>query len=124
MADDDSTSDVTEESTDEEDSDELLEMAVTIIADDALASYASVYLSLAKSAIVAQLFPLDSSATWDDVPEKFHMRAVEICVYLLNKRGAEGEVSHSENGVSRTYGDASIPSRMFAGMVPQAGVPS
>ena len=43
-------------------------------------------------------------------------------VYLLNKRGAEGETAHSENGISRSYESADIPESMLSGIIPFAGV--
>ena len=42
------------------------------------------------------------------VPMKYDAVHVEIAAYMINKRGAEGEVSHSENGVSRTYEDGDM----------------
>lgn len=80
------------------------------------------YVSVAQGAVVSHLFPY-RDATWEDVPEKHHPRACEIAVYLVNKRGAEGETSHSENGVSRGYESAGIPRSYFEGMVPFCGVP-
>ncbi len=43
---------------------------------------------------------------------------IEIAVFLYNKLGSEGETSHSENGVSRTYENAHIPSSMLNTIVP------
>ena len=40
---------------------------------------------------------------------------------MLNKRGAEGEVSHTENGISRTYEKADIPTSMLRTIVPHCG---
>ena len=50
------------------------------------------------------------------------MTQVEIAVYLMNKRGAEGESAHSENGVSRTYENGDVPASMLRGIVPMVGV--
>lgn len=43
---------------------------------------------------------------------------IEIAVFLYNKLGTEGETSHSENGVSRTYENAHIPDSMLNTIVP------
>lgn len=43
---------------------------------------------------------------------------IEIAVFLYNKLGSEGETSHSENGVSRTYENAHIPGSMLNAIVP------
>lgn len=78
------------------------------------------YLNQAGAAIIARRFPYDETVT--EVPKQYEHRQIEIAVYLLNKRGAEGQVSHSENGVSRTYGGASIPEDMLKDIVPFVGV--
>lgn len=83
----------------------------------------TVYLPMAKDAVVSRLFPYDCEATWDDVPERHHMQTCQIAVYLLDKSGAEGEVRHVENGTTHEWKSAGIPADYFAGMVPLAGVP-
>jgi hypothetical protein len=47
---------------------------------------------------------------------------VEIAAYLLNKRGAEGQTSHSENGISRGYESGSIPESMLSDVLPFVGI--
>lgn len=54
------------------------------------------------------------------MPERYEYVQVEIAVYLINKRGAEGETAHSENGISRTYDNADIPSALLRDVVPFA----
>lgn len=82
----------------------------------------SSYLEIAKEAVVGRLYPFSDEATFDDVPSRHHKRTCEIACYLVNKQGAEGEVSHSENGVSRTYASAGILASYFNGLVPYVGV--
>lgn len=53
---------------------------------------------------------------------KYDAVHVEIAAYMINKRGAEGEVSHSENGVSRTYEDGDIPPSLLRAITPVVGV--
>lgn len=103
---------------------EMLSTVKALVADERLDAFCAPYLALAKSAVMARLFPYEDGAEWGDVPAKHHGRTCEIAVYLVNKRGAEGETSHSENGVTRAYGAADIPSGYFDGMVPRAGVPA
>ncbi len=81
----------------------------------------SAYLSLAKGIVLSKAYPYGDA---DEVPPKYDVVHVEITVYLLNKRGAEGEVSHSENGVSRTYEDGDIPPTLLRRITPMAGVVS
>lgn len=44
--------------------------------------------------------------------EKYEQIVIKICMFNIAKYGAEGETSHSENGISRGYenGDASADS--------------
>lgn len=81
----------------------------------------STYLSLARSVVLAHAYPYDSGRI-DEVPPKYDSVHIEIAVYMLNKRGAEGEVSHSENGVSRTYEGGDIPPSLLRRITPAAGV--
>lgn len=102
---------------------EMTDAIQTLVADRRFDDLAEHYLSIAKEAVVSRIFPLDDSASWSDVPEKFHARTVEIAVYLVNRRGAEGETQHSESGVARQYESAGIPRSYFVGMTPHAGAP-
>lgn len=81
----------------------------------------STYLSLAKSVVLSKAYPYDNGGI-DEVPPKYDSVHIEIAVYMLNKRGGEGEVSHSENGVSRTYEDGDIPPTLLRRITPMAGV--
>lgn len=80
----------------------------------------STYLNLAGRKIIAKAYPYNSEIT--EVPAQYDCLQVEIAAYLLNKRGAEGQTSHSENGVSRTYENADVPSSMLKAVIPFCGV--
>lgn len=77
------------------------------------------YLNIAGSKIIARAFPY---VTVTEVPEKYGHLQCEIAAYLLNKRGAEGQTSHSENGISRSYENADVPESMMRAVVPHCGV--
>ena len=79
----------------------------------------STYLFLAKDKIMAHAYPYGGV---DELPEKYDGVHLEIAAYLLNKRGAEGETSHSENGVNRSYGDSDIPPALLRRITPMVGV--
>lgn len=83
-------------------------------------SLLSVYLSLAASKILRKAYPYDSSKT--EVPLSYAHLQCEIAVYLYNKRGAEGQSYHSENGINRAYENADIPKSMLASVIPLAEV--
>jgi len=80
----------------------------------------SAYLKIAGNKICRKAFPLAPAVT--EVPEQYSLLQVEIAVYLLNKRGAEGESAHSENGISRTYENGDVPPSMLRQIVPMCGV--
>ena len=80
-----------------------------------------VYLDIAGDVILRRLYPYGTEIT--QVPSPYEVRQIEIASYLLNKRGAEGEMSHSENGTNRTYGDSYVPPSYLRGIVPFAIVP-
>ena len=80
----------------------------------------TVYLSLAVNAVMNRLYPFG----WEDkhLPNKYDLKVCEIACYLYNKRGAEGQTGHSENGISRSYESASIPNSMLKEITPFVGV--
>lgn len=80
----------------------------------------STYLLLAGRKIIARAYPYDPTVT--EVPFQYEYLQLEIAAYLLNKRGAEGQTSHSENGISRSYENADIPVSMLKVITPHVGV--
>jgi hypothetical protein len=80
------------------------------------------YLTDAERAILNHLYPMDD--TIHTLPTRYESRMVEIAAYLYNKRGAEGETSHSENGISRSYESGSIPNSMLSDIIPYGSVVS
>ncbi len=78
------------------------------------------YLADAERAILNRLYPMGDDEA--ELPPRYDSRAVEIAVYLYNKRGAEGELSHSENGITRTYENGSVPASMLSDIVPYGRV--
>lgn len=92
-----------------------------VIGDSDTDEVLSAYLTLAGSKILAKAYPYDDTVT--EVPAKYEYLQVEIAAYMLNKRGAEGQTSHSENGISRTYENADIPASMLKAVTPHCGIP-
>ena len=79
----------------------------------------SAFLAVAGEKICRIASPFEVLA---DVPEKYDHLHVEAACYLINKRGAEGESSHGENGISRSYENADLPASMLRSITPMAGV--
>ena len=78
------------------------------------------YLNIAGGKIINRAYPYDPEVT--EVPVRYEFLQCEIAAYLLNKRGAEGQLIHSENGISRSYGSADVPSAMLDAITPVVGV--
>lgn len=78
------------------------------------------YLDTAKAAIMARRYP------FEEFPEELESRYLDlqlrIAVDLYAKAGAEGETSHSENGVSRSYSNAWVSEELLAEVVPKGKV--
>lgn len=78
------------------------------------------YLTIAGDKIIKRAYPYDD--TVEEVPRRYGVLQCEIAQYLLNKRGAEGETSHSENGVNRAYENADIPESLMSEVIPHLEV--
>ena len=79
------------------------------------------YLTDAERAILNHLYPMDEDVA-HTLPTRYESREVEIAAYLYNKRGAAGETSHNENGISRSYENGSIPDSMLSDIIPYGSV--
>ena len=78
------------------------------------------YLSIAGDKILNRLYPFGRDG--EEVPLRYRYLQCEIAAYLLNKRGAEGQTAHSENGISRSYGSADVPEELMSQITPFVGV--
>lgn len=101
--------------------DAMIEM-VAAMTGEANTDVVSAYFDLAGSKLLSLVYPYDDSKT--ALPAKYQHVQVEAAVYLLNKRGGEGQTAHSENGISRSYESADLPESMLRGIVPVCGVVS
>ena len=70
--------------------------------------------------IFNRAYPYGSEET--EVPARYDYLQCEIAAYLLNKRGAEGQTGHSENGISRSYESADVPESLLSAVTPMVGV--
>lgn len=80
----------------------------------------SMYVEIAKNKILTRLYPYDNEI--DEVPKRYEYKIIEITVYLINKIGAEGQISHTENGITRIYENADIPKSMISEITPYVKV--
>lgn len=79
------------------------------------------YLKLAGMKVIRKAYPFDPNV--DEVPKEYIPVQLDIACYLINKRGAEGETTHTENGITRVYADADVPKSMLRYVVPRLAVP-
>ena len=78
------------------------------------------YLTIAGRKIINRAYPYNDTVT--EVPRRYGYLQCDIAAYLLNKRGAEGQTAHSENGISRSYASADVPDAMLSEVTPHVGV--
>lgn len=107
---------------------QLVDLMAQIIGDevleetDANAELLSYYLDIAATKILNRRYPFG----WPKdakVEPQYTQTQLEIAVYLFNKRGAEGESLHSENGVSRSYGgQTDVPPDLLIQVTPKGRV--
>lgn len=81
-----------------------IEIVQALVGNDAEAtdSVVAVYLSAAENAIINRRYPYEVPET-PDISKYADLKCRLAARYFL-RRGAEGELSHSENGISRSYG--------------------
>ena len=77
-------------------------------------------LESAKAVILSRRFPFGEP--YPDIEHKYKDLQIRIAVEMFNKRGAEGETAHSENGVSRSYASANVSEDLLKEITPKAGV--
>lgn len=81
-----------------------------------------VYLDMAAETVLNRLYPLKKSYEGLEVPDRYAQIQLKVAAYYLQKRGAEGEIQHIENGVHRNYGSADVPDGMLKDIVPFVAV--
>lgn len=77
------------------------------------------YLALAANRILNRVWPFGGAPS--EWPTQYDLVQVELTVRMVARRGGEGEISHSENGVSRTYGSVDDEDILRA-LTPYVGV--
>ena len=95
---------------------EKLQLLKALVGESDTEEVLLAYLNIAGRKILNRAYPFGTDET--EVPPRYDFLQCEIAAYLLNKRGAEGQLIHSENGISRTYGSADIPPAMLNAVTP------
>ena len=77
-------------------------------------------LESAKAVILSRRFPFGD---WpEELENKYKDLQIRIATEMFNKRGAEGETAHGENGISRNYASANVSEDLLREITPKAGV--
>ena len=80
------------------------------------------YLKKSAASIMDRLYAAYSQRPEDEeLPSRYEMLQVELAIRYIARRGGEGEISHSEGGVSRTWANAD-DSDLLCRVVPKAGL--
>ena len=79
-------------------------------------------LPCAKHHIMKARFPYDEEKRKGDVEESLKVDQIEVAIRIFNKIGAEGDTSHSEAGIARTYYDPSGFKDILDNIIPYCGV--
>ena len=77
-------------------------------------------LESAKAVILSRRFPFGEQP--EEIENKYKDLQIRIAVEMFNKRGAEGETAHSENGISRSYASANVSEDLLKEITPKAGI--
>ena len=77
-------------------------------------------LFITKGAILNRRYPF-GHYYGEEVPQKYEYLQLQMCVQLFNKKGAEGQTTHSENGITRNYEVGDIPESLLKQIIPVAG---
>lgn len=83
------------------------------------------FLDQAKDVILSRMYPYMTDADYDrlKVPNRHAYRQIRIAAWMLNKRGAEGETQHIENGIHRSYKNSDVPEELLRDILPSVGIP-
>lgn len=77
------------------------------------------FLAVAESIVINRYDPFGSTT---EVPTKYEILQCRIANFMLVKQGAEGEIQHTENGVTCIYGQSDIPDNLMREITPKVGV--
>ena len=77
------------------------------------------FLTVAESIILNKYDPYGNTTV---LPTKYEVLQCRISNFMLVKQGAEGEIQHTENGVTCIYGQADIPVNLMNEITPKCGV--
>lgn len=93
---------------------------VKAMSDETDDAVISAFLSMAGDAIINYVDPYRTTDR-DELLDKYGGIQAKAASYFLNKRGADGQTSHSENGISRSYESGDLPASLLREITPFCG---
>ena len=87
-----------------------------MISDDVV----NTFFQLSKNASLLKRFPYLQDISEKESPSIYDSLCVRLAVYMFNKQGAEGEISHTENGVSIKWENGDLPESMMSEVIPMS----
>lgn len=82
----------------------------------------SAYLALAEAEILAWLYSGNTPDDVTDVPTRYEVTQIMGVVAGFNMQGVEGQTSHSENGISRSWKHEDMVAYLRTHVIPYAVV--
>lgn len=79
----------------------------------------TIFLQQAAAAIINRAYPFGTGE--ESVPEKYDELQVKLAHYYFLRQGAEGEIVHLENGISRHWEDGDAPATLLRQITPMGG---
>ena len=102
--------------------DQKVDLIMQLLDDDSISgAKIEAYLTLAEKAILSHRYA-NSTQKPTQVPEEFEHVQIQAVINGLGISGAEGQMSHSENGISRTFKYADMISYIHANVPAYVGV--
>ena len=95
----------------------ILNMAAGIAPDVAETEVLESELLAAEAMILNKMYPFGYEEG-TEVPPRYERLQIKLAVELYSQRGAEGQTSHSENGVSRSWSETN---RILKQIAPHCG---
>ncbi len=98
----------------------LKRLEVLISPDTASTELLSAIIEQAGGIVLNKRYPF-GAPEGTSVPDAYEHIQMQIAVELFSKMGAEGEIEHIENGISRRYEAAGVSPSLLKRIVPLVG---
>lgn len=79
------------------------------------------YVMIAQHIILQRRYGLIDNYP-DVFPDRYLITCFQIALYLINRDGSEGQLSHNEGGIVRTYKNANIPEDLLVDVTPYGDI--